>query len=641
MQIRDWFRPPRHVLAIFLGVALVSGATLAALAWLLLRQDHARETQRRQERIEQAADRAAAVMQRSLADLEIQLAAPLDRKKNPPPDVVLLGSAPDGLTIHPQGALLYYPDSFQRQVPATRIFDEGEQLEFAKHDTAGAIRIYTGLAASQLPVIRAGALNRLARLHRKLHAPDAALAAYDRLARMPASSVEGMPAGVVARLGRASLFEETHRTAELQREAAALDRDLRNGRWRLTKSEYAFHSAQARQWLGHVKAPDDSGLLARAEAASWLWQNRGSHRGVSRRLLEASGKPVLLLWSASTDRLDAVIAGPQYLFSLGREAIPDPDLRWALTDIEGRTVLGALPPTRTAAIRHAATAALPWTLYVFEPPGAAIPGFTSRQRLLLSVFAVLALVLFAGAYFILRAIARELRVARLQSDFVAAVSHEFRSPLSSLCQISEMLAHDRFPTEDLRRKSYGVLERETERLRRLVEGVLDFGRFEAGAYGYRFERIELGALVASIIEAFEAKVSADGYRVDRTGAAIEVYVDADREALSRALWNLLDNAVKYSPECRTVWVDVASQDSSVTVTVRDRGLGIPAHEQRNIFNKFVRGSESKARSIKGTGIGLAMVRQIVRDHGGEIRLASEPGQGSRFTLVLHAAEGLS
>ena len=640
MQIRDWFRPPRHVLAIFLAVSLSCGTTLAALAWLLVRQDRALEFQRRQERIEQAADRSVAVMQRSLADLELQLAARPGRNSKLPPDVVILSAGPADITVRPDGGLLYYPAAFDRRDEPQQAFEVGEQLEFAKRDPVGAIQVYTRLALSDQAAIRAGALNRLARLHRKLQAPDAALADYDRLAQMRVS-VEGIPAGLLARVGRASLFEDARRSAELRREAAALDDDLGNGRWRLVQPEYAFYSGLARQWLGNARFADNSGAIARAEAASWLWQNRGSEGGVSRRLLRAAGKPVLLLWNPSGDGLQAVIAGPDYLAALGGEAVPDSGLRWTLSDLEGRAAMGALPPSRQMALRDAATAKLPWTLYVFAAPGSEPTGLTSRQRLLLSVFAVLAVVLFAGAYFILRAISRELRVARLQSDFVAAVSHEFRSPLSSLCQISEMLARDRFPTEDLRRKSYVVLERETERLRRLVEGVLDFGRLEAGAYGYRFERLELRAFLGSIIEAFEAKVSVDGYRVEQSGPASEVHVKADREALSRAMWNLLDNAVKYSPECRTVWVDLGLQDGCANVTVRDHGIGIPPHEQRDIFDKFVRGTESKVRSIKGTGIGLAMVRQIARDHGGEIRVASEPGQGSRFTLVLHTAEGLS
>src|SRR3972149_3783509 len=123
-----------------------------------------------------------------------------------------------------------------------------------------------------------------------------------------------------------------------------------------------------------------------------------------------------------------------------------------------------------------------------------------------------------------------MRVARLQSDFVAAVSHEFRSPLSSLCQISEMLPLDRFPSEDLKRKSYDVLTREAERLRRLVEGLLDFGRFEAGADAYRFESLEIGGLLQALVSDFQERVAGIGYTIELSRPAGEIHVRADREA---------------------------------------------------------------------------------------------------------------
>jgi two-component system phosphate regulon sensor histidine kinase PhoR len=204
-----------------------------------------------------------------------------------------------------------------------------------------------------------------------------------------------------------------------------------------------------------------------------------------------------------------------------------------------------------------------------------------------------------------------------------------------------MLARDRFGSDELRRKSYDVLVRETERLRRLVEGLLDFGRFEAGAAAYRFEVLDANAFLCGIVNEFQERVAALGYAIELHAPGGELPIRADREALARAIWNLLDNAVKYSPECRTVWVDVEHQAKCISIAVRDQGLGIPAHEQQEIFDKFVRGADSKALRIKGTGIGLAMVRHIVQAHGGEIRLASAPGQGSRFTMILHkAAEAL-
>ena len=121
----------------------------------------------------------------------------------------------------------------------------------------------------------------------------------------------------------------------------------------------------------------------------------------------------------------------------------------------------------------------------------------------------------------------------------------------------------------------------------------------------------------------------DGYAVHVSDEGVTACVHGDREALSRALWNLLDNAVKYSPGHQQIWVDLIDEGDHVRIGVRDEGLGIPIREQREVFDHFVRGAESTARRIKGTGIGLAMVREIMRAHGGEVRLESEVDRGVR------------
>ena len=218
--------------------------------------------------------------------------------------------------------------------------------------------------------------------------------------------------------------------------------------------------------------------------------------------------------------------------------------------------------------------------------------------------AMVAILISAGGYFIARAFARELAAARLQSDFVAAVSHEFRTPLASLQQLTENLAEGRVASDERRQSYYQAQMRATGRLHRLVEGLLDFGRMEAGVLRYHFEELDLSALVRSIAEEFRQTVAELGYVVETSLTIEPCLVKGDREALGRALWNLLDNAVKYSPDNKTIRLRMTRAEGRLAIAVDDRGLGIPEDEQKKIFGKFFRGSSSKTTGIKEPESGL-------------------------------------
>jgi signal transduction histidine kinase len=258
--------------------------------------------------------------------------------------------------------------------------------------------------------------------------------------------------------------------------------------------------------------------------------------------------------------------------------------------------------------------------------------------LLLLAFTLVAAFVLVGSYFIARAVTRELEVARLQSDFVSAVSHEFRTPLASLRQLSELLSDGRVVGEKRRQEYYETLHWESERLYRLVESLLDFGRMEAGARQYRFELLETEPLFRGVVEEFAQEARERGYRVDVTQQEHLPRVHADREALARALWNLLDNAVKYSPHNKTVWAEAACENGQVAIRVSDKGLGIAPNEQKRIFKKFVRATSADATGARGTGLGLTMVEHIVGAHGGQVRVDSKPGIGSTFTILLPRAK---
>jgi signal transduction histidine kinase len=654
MEGRRWLQPPRRILTSFL---VVVAACVGALAWLgyrLLEQDRALESQRIQEQLEIAADLTAVSLERRLVELEKTLASPPRDARLPYGTYLIIADATN-LELYGSPRLLFYPELGTAPARLNDALSRAEQIEFQQDDPLAAAALYREVAQSKDQAARAAALLRLGRSLRKAGRTGEALDAYAELATLDSTPELGLPAALVAREARCSALAEAGRNDELKGEAAALLRDLEDGRWRLSRAAYEFRASEARRWIGNgALPPPPAEALALSATVSNLvgdWRARPVPSN-GRRLVLVDSQSVLAVWRGTPTRLSAALAGVEYLRAVWNEAVPDRTrTRLALTDAEGQTIFGAPPgPSERGAVRTAAVTNLPWTLHVSAAdPSALVSGLAARRRLLLAGLSVLAPLLLITSYFIVRAMTRELAVARLQSDFVASVSHEFRSPLTSMRQLSSMLVQGRLPSDEQRQRSYEFLADETGRLDRLIEGLLDFGLIEAGEARYRLESTAAVELVRETVSAFQRTVTARGYQVELSlpasssgdpadRLAVRHRILADKEALGRAIWNLLDNAVKFSPDERKVWVDVVplheKQQARLAIAVKDRGMGIPATEQRTIFDKFVRGSASREAGIKGTGIGLAMVKHIIAAHGGEIRLESAPGEGSRFTILL-------
>jgi len=663
MWLSRWFRPPRYLLTLFLAIMLVLAATLGWLGWRLLEQDRALENQRTQERLDNAADLIGASLLRKFSESEDQLtglsalsdpelgARASALSGQPAGTALIIVVRPQAVDAYPQTSLVYYPFLPSAKEPPASVFEAGEALEFQQKDPAKAMAAFRELSRSKDPAIRAGALVRLARNLRKAQQPRAALDVYDQLEKMGATPLGGLPAELLARHTRCVLLDQLKRMTEVKREARALGAALHSGRWQLARGAYRFYVQEVSRWYtpdAELQAREQD-ALATAAAVEILWEEwqrirRGEGLSAGRRSLRIFDRPVLLVWRTTSDRMVALVAGSRYLqhqwLSALQPLMDRQGVRLALTDAEGHPVLGqfsATPPRQ--AVRSSAETQLPWTLHVASgDPQAELTQQANRHRLLLLVFTLVATFVLVGIYFIARAVTRELEVARLQSDFVSAVSHEFRTPLASLRQLSELLTDGRVPSEKRRQEYYEGLRRESERLYRLVESLLDFGRMEAGAREYRFELLETESFFRGVVEEFAQEVRQRGYQVAIAQQGRLPRVQADREALARALWNLLDNAVKYSPQNKTVWAEAACENGQVAIRVSDKGLGIAPHQQKQIFKKFVRAVSADADGAKGTGLGLTMVRHIVAAHGGQVHVTSEPGVGSTFTILLPSAK---
>jgi signal transduction histidine kinase len=630
-SLLSWLRSQYGLLAAFLGLTLGPALGLVWLGWRLLDQDRALEHQRIEERREHAAEEVVTALQGALQKSEIdlgQLRAPM-----PEDDALIVEFQPSGVRVLPKGSLLFHPQApVLREVPSS-VYREAETCEFQQQDYGKAVSALQTLTGSPDNSIRAGAYLRIARNQRKAGLYDQALRVYTELATYGQAAVTGFPAELVARRARCALFAQLSRRSDLVREAAELYALLRDGHWQLSQSAFDVFAEEAAAWSG-TDRDAEVGAVALAEAVAWLsetGQHSASESG--RTCILRQGRPITLLWTRRSEGLRALVAGPSYL-----------QTRWlnplapVADRLRVRIALKEMNPGAAAATERLSSATgLPWTVLVADKDVQAdMREFAGRRNLMLGVFALLAVVIAAGSYSVARAIAHEFAVMRLQSDFVSAVSHEFRTPLTSLRQLSEVLNSNRPFEETRRRNYYQVLDRATRRLQKLVEGLLDFGRMESHAMVYRKRELDAGDLVASLVDEFQRESTDSGCQIEMKAADDIPSIYADPEALGNAVWNLLDNAVKYSPDCRTIGVEVEPEGAGLAIRVRDCGVGIPAAERRKILRKFVRGTAAQTLGIKGTGIGLAMVKHIVDAHGGALRLESVPGTGSTFTIWLPA-----
>jgi signal transduction histidine kinase len=411
-------------------------------------------------------------------------------------------------------------------------------------------------------------------------------------------------------------------------EARSLRSALLEGRWPLRRGAFEYYWAELSVLgIGTGQPPEASRKISMLVSDLYDRWQRAVRVDSNSDGRSANQDSSLMLWNATPDRIAAIVTPPDWLGpSLG---LPS-DIHWKMISA------GAAAQNQTSITRSLADVQLQGRIEFFNAPQS-FAAAHSRQSLWMAAVVLMLLLVAVSAYSVHRAISQELRTAQLQSDFVAAVSHEFRSPLTTLRSITELLAQNRITDEARRKQSYQFLDHETNRLHRLVEDLLDFGRIESGRKQYRLQAHDAFELTKAAVDDFSEQAEAHGFRIETNLGPAPAAVQADEEALRRAIRNLLENAVKYSPECKTVWVDGEVNDHKVSISVRDRGMGIDPVEQREIFQKFVRGAAAKKAGIKGTGIGLSMVHQIARALGGEIRVQSKVGAGSTFTIVLPLA----
>ncbi len=255
-----------------------------------------------------------------------------------------------------------------------------------------------------------------------------------------------------------------------------------------------------------------------------------------------------------------------------------------------------------------------------------------RSKNNLIVLGIILFVSVVGMVFLFNNIRRELYLSNAKSEFVSNVSHEIRTPLSLISMFAETLEMGRVNKEEKKLEYYSIIKKETFRLTKIVNAILSFSKLDANKRTYQFEETDLNDLCKEILLSYSHHLADNKFNYDVDFTESISVVNADKEAISEAIINLIDNAVKYSDEKKEVLIATGQDKDEVFVSIKDFGMGIPKKYQKEIFDQFFRTPSNNVHNTKGSGLGLAIVKRIMMAHDGNVTVDSNPGEGSTFKL---------
>jgi two-component system phosphate regulon sensor histidine kinase PhoR len=438
----------------------------------------------------------------------------------------------------------------------------------------------------------------------------------------------------------ANLEDDAARAAILQgRHRAAAQRvlaQLRSGHWWLSIDQRRAYDQLLCEWIVASGGPATSdGRLDAVEAAEGVIRQSltGPPLSAGVRFVAQADARLLVVWSAAREAgaaAGAVVSGHRIseMFETALTPLLPSGVASEVRDPEGRTVWGRIPEEGDS-VAHPLSALAGWKLQVADNT----PPQSLRGRRFVSYALVLLPIVMLGSGLVMTAwiVRREMALAALQSKFVAAVTHEFKSPLTSIRLLMERIAGGHVSSPE---RYYTAVTAEADRLEGLVNRLLDSQKLRAGRKEYTFEPGSLALLTQSVLERLrpqaEAKQMTFDWRSDNDVPDLLI----DRDALVDAIGNLIENAIKYSPAHSRVVVSLHASEHEVRLDVADEGVGVDPAEAERIFEPFYRSRRGDRASVHGTGLGLALVKAAAEAHGGSVAVASGGTSGSCFTLRL-------
>jgi signal transduction histidine kinase len=574
--------------------------------------------------------------------------------------------------------LLYVPDDFLSALNANglqatqSILEKGWQFEFREEDYPKALTYYQSVLADVAEEQSAGEiLNSIARIQKKLSLDNEALESYDLIWNNYAQVYiqNKIPLGAVALLEKSLLHLQTTDTVSALKTVCFLVSQFQIPMWKIGYSHLSNFISKIEDILLLCESTRDE------EAGMWLQR---SHTVIDSLSYAAKQTEYLLAFLVINEkvfgntepfsenissRYNTRINGVPYFFSLipgndrGQwgiiidrghmlndkiqylilEKANETNFYWKITGENGEELLESdyipedIPPVYAVFPSNLPSCSL--TLYT-DDPGLFDSLLRPGKGLFFYIFLVIVIILAFGLFFTLQTINNEMHLSRMKSHFMSTVSHEFKSPLTSIRQMAEMLVRGRVTSLGKQQKYFDTILQQSERLSHLIDNILDFSKMEEGQKVFRFEKADIIPVVKDIVGSFQEHTAEEGFNITLEISEPVPHVSFDKEALEQVMHNLLDNAFKYSGNSKTIELRLFLKGNRVIFSVRDYGIGIRKEDHDKIFSRFYRAGEELSQSVKGSGIGLTIVKQIVEAHHGDISVESNPGKGSIFTVKL-------
>ena len=538
--------------------------------------------------------------------------------------------------------------------------NEGMRLEFAERNFKEALRFYQDKALRTTDTsIRVQALVASARLYNRMNQPERAKALYDQMRKeYPGKLLNGqIPVGLSAGLEILKINKARGEYVEMRDNALRCLELLLHPASEYNADQFDMFYESFSEIIDKTDPVTDS--LFR-EIDTQKMRTEYLTRMITEPDHDLTDRPDIkngmIVKPVNTDELAAVslswnnndgtqtgmvIDFPAFLHSnsgkLVRKLDTDSSLNVKIEDNFGMLVLSrGVDNDETAWLSFTFPEDMPrFRLLLSENrPGFLTTLLKAGSGLYLFIFILIALLMVLGFVFTLYTLNVELRLNKLKSEFISNVSHELKSPLTSIRMMTEMLHHNRVETEERKSAYYSAMLEESEHLSHLIDNILDFSRIDDDRKKYDFTDLDMGELLGKYLESTRELLHAPGFDIMYSCSDQIPLIRADRDAMLQVFHNLIDNAIKFSGVSRQVDVSLSSEDNELIFSVKDYGIGISARDQERIFDRFYRSDETQRQGIRGSGIGLTIVSKIVEAHNGTIDVESEVGKGSRFTVKI-------